>query len=273
MMQKEEYFQIYIKSIDTFCDLIENQDYTYRSKDGWLQDDIKQIFNALLLCHFEIPNFKKTSNFFIKIGIEWTIEFFYGEWREKYREFENEKYWRYYLYWETCFRYGLLFSLLAQDKEPLLRIAEWIENDLYYDKDSYSAQEMAFQLIIAYYIRGKSPNDYSEQVDLINKSHKRFPKMCLTVFDAVINQDTSNFEKSISKLVNWHIKNLIQKYPDKPHRGVLNPVEFRYHPENMISLEASWLWNIALISGMKMPELPEEVMDRIVTPQSIGLVK
>jgi hypothetical protein len=279
MCLNDTYIQYFINHINGICDTRDSRDYTITSKHCCLQTDIRDIFLGLLYCHFEVPYPNRDVLFFIEKGIEWTIEFFYGDWREGYQEFDYEKpmpqeYWRYNMRWNPCFRHGLLFALLAQDKKPLLRIAEWIENDLYYDKDSYSAQEIAFQLIIAYYIRGKLPNDYSEQVDLINKSHKRFPKICLAVFDAIIGQDTSNFGKSISKLVNWHIKNLIQKYPDKPHRGVLNPVELRYRPENIISLEASWLWNIAIISGMEMPtNLSEEVMDRIVTPQSVGLVK
>jgi hypothetical protein len=280
MMQNEEYFRNYVEMIDSFCDSLENikeRDYIQRDQAGWLRDDIKQTFEALLICHFEIPYFEKTSKFFVEIGIDRTIEYFYGDWREGYREFDYEKpmpreHWRYNLNWCSSFRYGLLFALLSQDKEPLQRIVEWIENDLYYDKDSYSAQEMAFQLVIAYHIRGKSPKDYSEQVDLINKSHKQLPKMCLAIFDTMIKQDISGFEKMVCKLVKWHIKNLIRKYPDRPKLKV-NPVEFRYHPENIVSLEASWLWNVARLSGMKIPtNLPEEIMDRIITPQSVGFI-
>jgi hypothetical protein len=278
MCLNNTYIQYFINHINGICDTRDSRDYTMTSKAGWLETDIRDIFLGLLYYHFEVPYPNHDVLFFIEKGIEWTIEYFYGDWREGYREFSYEKpmpreYWRYHLRWNPCFRHGLLFALLAQDKEPLLRIAEWIENDLYYDKNSYSAQEIAFQLIIAYYIRGKSPNDYSEQVDLINKSHKRFPKMCLAIFDTIVTQDTLEFERLMSKFIQWYIQSLIKKYPDKPHL-IANPVEFRYHPQNIISQEASWLWNIALISGMKMPtNLSDEIMDRIVTPQSVGLVQ
>jgi hypothetical protein len=278
MYLNDTYIQYSIDHINRCCDTRDHRDYTVTSRDAWFVTDLQDIFLGLLYYHFEVPYPDRDVLFFIEKGTEIAVEYFYGDWREGYRRFYYEKpmpreYWRYNLNWNPCFRYGLLFTLLSHDKKPLQCIAEWIENDLYYDKDSYSSQEMAFQLIIAYYIRGKSSNDYSEQVDLINKSHRRFPKMCLAIFDTITKQDISNFEKLICKLVNWHIKNLIQKYPDKPKLKV-NPVEYRYHPENIISLEASWLWNIALISGMEMPtNLSEEVMDRIVTPQSVGLIK
>jgi hypothetical protein len=41
----------------------------------------------------------------------------------------------------------------------------------------------------------------------------------------------------------------------------------------VISIYASLLWNYARLCKIKLPILPEEIMDRIITPQSVGLVK
>jgi hypothetical protein len=233
---------------------------------------------ALWDYHFEIscPPPPVPVSFFIDNGINCALQYFYGKWRNGFRNFPyeapcTEKESRLVTQWNHEFYRGSLFSLLKNDNESLLRISQWIDRDIiqigaiHPFNDSSHAPIFYFSplfYVFAQYFCNVPREKYATEIDSIVNGVRSATKTLLKIWESIYNKDTKSFETQILAMVNKHIqKSAKTKQP------------FTFLSYNIISHEATWMWNIALRSGMEMPELPEKIMDRIVTPQSLGLEK
>jgi hypothetical protein len=256
---------------------IERLDMT-RNKSSALQHILNDCYLTLLYYHFEISNPEpiKPVSYFIDHGIDCTLQYFYGNWRNEYKQFPyeepyTEKESRLRTTWNREFYQGSLFSLFKNDKESLLKIAQWIDRDIIaigaihpFDYSSHTSITYFSPLfyVFAQYFCGVPREKYAQEIDCITKGTRSVTKALLKVWESIYEKDSKTFEKQIVQMLDKHIKQASKMKPP-----------FDFSPLNIVSQEITLMWNIALRSGMKMPEFPEEIMDRIVTPQSIGLEK
>jgi hypothetical protein len=243
-----------------------------------LQHILGDCYLTLLYYHFETSNPEpiKPISYFIDHGIDCTLQYFYGSWRNGYKKLPYEEPCtaqesRLRTTWNHEFYQGSLFSLLKNDKESLLKIAQWIDRDIIeigsihpFDNSSHASITYFSPLfyIFAQYFCGIPREKYVQEIDCITKGTHFVTKTLLKVWESIYERDPKTFEKQIMQMLDKHIKQASKMKPP-----------FDFSPLNIVSQEITLMWNIALRSGMKMPEFPEEVMDKIITPQSLGLEK
>jgi hypothetical protein len=231
---------------------------TPEDKRSHLGFALTSSYAALLYYHFDLPSPPIKEKTFISSTIDTAITFFYCG-----------KKTRLAIHWNRPFYLGTLFSLLKNDKESLKKIAEWVDRSEIGKPDNHpfdlstSATITYFSplfFIFAQYFCNVPREKYSKEIESIKNGYRSSTKTLLKIWENIYAQDTDNLRKQLVQLVNKHIKEVSKMKP---------PLNLT--PQRIVSQEATWMWNIALRSGMEMPELPEEIMDRIVTPQSIGL--
>ncbi|MDR2641512.1 MAG: hypothetical protein LBC74_01830 [Planctomycetaceae bacterium] len=222
---------------------------------------LTSFFLGSLYYHFELPSPPIKAKVFINNAIETAIAYFYCGKKTKST----------IIHWNQPFYFGTLFSLLKNDRESLKKIAEWVDHTVmnmpnHHPFDILTGGTINYFsplfFVFAQYFRDVPRKNYSKEIESIKNGYRSSTKTLLNIWENIYTQNTDNFEKQLVQLVNKHIHKI---------SGLKPPLNSE--PINIISLEATWMWNIALRSGMEMPVLPEEIMDRIVTPQSIGLEK
>ncbi len=239
------------------------------------------LSSGLVICssylqsyHFEsLPDtdLPATVEFFIDNGINFCLDYFYGDWRNGFQRFHYEtpctsEESRLITQWNHEFYRGTLLCLLKNDIESLRRISKWIDRDIIHigASNPFGGNSHAtlfyyspLFFVFAKYFCGINRTEYAPEIESIKNGKQSATKTLLKIWESICKQDTKDFDKLISQLVKKHIK--------------ANEKEIRHR--EIVSNEATWMWNMALRSGMTMPVLPEEIMDRIITPQSIGLEK
>jgi hypothetical protein len=202
------------------------------------------------------------------------IEYFFGDWRNGYADrapdgsiptdWDEDK-WsrekcRKEMHWAIGFHGSLLCTLIVNNIEATRKIAQWVDEDLCdtYWQENFSVEDILYLTVFGKIIRGEKWEYCNSIIEKISKSRRRRPKLLLEVLESIIKKDDVAFENSIQKYMKHFLKS--EARIDEGYEGV-------------ISVYASVLWNYASLEGIKLPLFPEEIMDRIVTPQSVGLVK
>jgi hypothetical protein len=258
-----------LKQYSNFCTYIfeDVEDHIKTASTEMLPEDKRSSLSsalnsscfALYFYHFEyvLPPIKPLT--FISSIVEVAKEFFYCEKKTKNK----------WISWNRQFYIGTLFSLLKNDRQSLQKISRWVDhaamamNNKHPFDISTSATINYFSPLffaLAQYFCEEPHEKYVKEINCIKEGTRSVIKTFLKIWESIDSQDSNAFKKQFVQLVNKHIQKSAKTKP---------PGTFM--PGNIISEEATWMWNIALRSGMEMPELPEEIMDRIVTPQSIGL--
>ena len=198
---------------------------------------------------------------YIKKGRDVAIEYFYGNWRESYQKFPASIYTRddcrKELRWDEEFQHGILCALWIGDEKNLAKLASWVDDDLV-DYGIYDCSEVDawFLVLLAKFLKGESLQTNSHIVEIIRKKNRRRPKLLLDVLESIENVPI-RFGEVLAKYVKYYVK------------SEFNPEETS--PLDCVSKMASVLWATAKRVDVVMPLLPEEIMDRIMTSESIGL--
>jgi hypothetical protein len=235
--------------------------------------DIGHCINVFYTKHLELDF---TCNDLTEIGRmcgQLAIDYFFGDWRDGYADTDAEgkiaSYWdgicwsrevcRQKMDWIDPFYESLICTFLVNDIDVVRRIAEWVDVDIW---DMYlldhTVEDAMFLTVLGKIIRGEQWKDCISIIEKITSSRRRRPKLLLPILESIFNSNDTDFSESIQKYVKHFIKNEVKI--DEGFTGV-------------ISIYASLLWNYARLCKIELPILPEEIMDRIITPQSVGLVK
>jgi hypothetical protein len=258
--QSLQNYRIHFQSIKSSIQAAATQK-TPEDKRSHLGFALTASYATLLYYHFEIDSPPIKPMVFVCKAVNIAKQYFYCP--------PKAKRWA---CWNRAFYFGTLFSLLNNNQKTLIEIAEWVDrttvnkfnNDHPFDFSTSATINYYSPLfyVFAQYFCGIPRNKYSKEINCIKNGNRTAVKTLLKIWESIDAQDFNVFEKLLVQLVNKHIKDVAKMKPP-----------FNLTPQRLVSREATWMWNIALRSGMKMPELPEEIMDRIVTPQSIGLEK
>ncbi|MDR3109862.1 MAG: hypothetical protein LBU65_09285 [Planctomycetaceae bacterium] len=228
------------------------------STEGMIEGDIMECVQAAYAVHLGIHlPFDDLKPYFHR-GVEVAYLYFCGDWRANDKPSQHSVWThrecRQNMNWIDSFSRGLLLSLLVDDNIHITNIAGWVGDDLEEDgTGTYTLNDVWYLIALGRFLRKESFSEYTAKIK--SKSRRR-QKFLIDVLESIDKRDVNAFETGLTTFIKYFIK---------------NEVDTTEWFESNISRDASVLWNAARHVGMVMPDFPEKVMDRIVTPQTIGL--
>jgi hypothetical protein len=216
----------------------------------------------------------------IIIGTEIAIEYFCGDWRDGYqpcpkivrhpfsgepveipeanRPCYSREDCRKHLTWDEEFIRGALYALWTDNRDALNKITSYLDDDLVdFGIFDCSESDAWFCILLGKFLQKQSLQKNIHIVKMIREKSRRRAKLLLDVLESIEN-NPKQFCDNISKYVKYFIKNEID-------------TEVRGSAALYLSPIASLLWEVARYCEIELPILSEDIMDRIITRNSIGL--
>jgi hypothetical protein len=189
-----------------------------------------------------------------RAGAARAIFYFYGAWRDGYKEFDDSKpktreQTRAKLGWIDHYREGLLMALYVDDETAIRRLIEWPDAELPVDDgiDDLTAADNLAQIALACRLRDEREAKVAQVVKKLRASNRKRPIAFWAAVVAMLEKATREFASSLKQLYDLYRK----KAPE-------NDRLMRPH------VDASILWHLARRSAIALPDLPERSLDRIV---------
>ncbi len=218
--------------------------------------EIFGLYEILLLNHFQFSHPFGGMGQYLELLTKLSAQYFSGEWIDATVIPDPQRF-RRKMSWLDLFRIGILASVVLNDREGLRVIASWVDNEFSRDELDYSQADIDYYVALGKYINHgimqKSIID-----SLMNQRRKR-PRFLIEILEAIDKKDGKQFVKVFTE---YH------KLFDKSECDKDSFLIFKN-----VNLNGSILWNIAKDRLDEMPIFPEGIMDRIITPQSLGLEK
>jgi hypothetical protein len=254
-----EDYMLFLKSrISDFGKGFYDQRYQNTCKNFAITD-IDFCTQVVCMKHAEIPMDIELDNieFFVRKGVEIAIETF---WTKS----PSGKYLRNTIGlvdhdWVYIYPSALFCALILSNDESLNRLTGWIVDESLLEEPVVDITEidMFFIVVLSKYICSQSLDEHPHLIESIRLSKRRRPKILLNVLESINHKDQYSFANSTEKYIKHFIK---------------NEVDLSDGNWGSLSLYASCLWEVARRAGIQLPILPEEIMDRIVTRESVGLI-
>ncbi len=229
---------------------------------GCRRVDIFTYTNLALLHHFQVDNVPgKNGVHFAERAIALSMDYFWGDWRNRYLyqgkkvEIWDAKTCRERLEWFDVYRESIFCASALGDDKALDRLFTWADIDLSHDEGSwyYSQAENDFYILVALTMRGIKPKEQKKLRVQINSARTNRPKLWLEGFDAILENNVSDFLEALEAIFKNHLQK--EYRPNNPPRCVM--------------FEGTLLWRLAQRENMKLPELSEHIGDRIVRKESL----
>lgn len=218
---------------------------------------------------------------YLKKGAWIAFEYFWGNWRDGYQPCPKIVYdpWhgesfeipeanrpcysreacRNRLTWDNEFIEGLLCAFWTNDLTNITKLSQWVDSDLI--EDSYFESHIMdawILIILGKFIHKKTLSGSEFILDKIRNSKRRRAKLLLDIIQAIDQKNHEDFSKTIISYIKFFIKNETDATISL-HLGTISEI-------------ASLLWETARYFEIELPILSEEIMDRIITRESIGLI-
>lgn len=218
--------------------------------------------NGLIMHHFGLDPQWGKPECIAKAGVEGAIDFFFGTWRKGYvahpesspDEVWNEADCRQKIAWYQPFREALLLSLLLDDSNSALKLAQYPGSDAKQELMDASSEEHDFYLVISLFLREAGRAEIANLTKSITGGRKRRPKLWLKVFNAIEASEHETFASTLQSCLKAFSKG-------DQDLSVLSQT---------LSLDASILWNLGRINGLTL-DLDTPLLDLILTPKSCGI--
>jgi hypothetical protein len=227
--------------------------------------------------HYEAIELSKDSVIqSLRIAIQAILCFLYGEWRTRYS-------WHHFIYtspdgppyltvdetrqkigWVYTFREGLLAALLLNDRDSAQKMLDWVQIDACRDK-SRSAQvdpsHVEYFMLLGYFFQTGHLDNVESLKEAVRKGRCKRTQMLLDCLERIVTKDVKKFVALFEKYLKYAFKsNLLFSHPDSPRS-----------PAALTDIDSCIIWAVALRSGLTLPELPDELMDYVIRPQTLGL--
>jgi hypothetical protein len=217
--------------------------------------DLAYIAHIFCARHCELPlNISdKQVHQMIRKGIQIIIRYYYDNW------YEREQYTRQMMEWTGIHPTGILCALLNGEKESIKKIAAYLDEDMLESGDYiFNIDEMdgRFLILLSVLLAEKPYDAYWHLAEQIRQGKKKKAKLLLNVLDAIVAKDNDQFTKTFQEYIKYFIKREMDLSGG--------------HGES-VSILGAILWETARIKGISLPNLPEEIMDRVVTRETIGI--
>jgi hypothetical protein len=219
--------------------------------------DLVHIEYILCTRHCELPlNISDEQvHQMVRKGIQITLRYYYDNWYE--REWSTRQTMR----WTEIHPIGILCALLNGDKESIKKIAEYLDEDMiesgeYLFTVCENEMEGRFLVLLSVLLAEKSYDAYLHLAEQIHQGKKKKAKLLLEVLDSIVTKDNNRFTKTFQEYIKYFIK---------------REVDLSGGADESVSILGSILWETARIQGISLPNLPEEIMDRVVIRETIGI--
>ncbi|MEQ8637590.1 hypothetical protein [Gimesia maris] len=257
-----------IKAIDTdlvhegvYADRPEDQIPGVRYSDAGRRADLFANLSILQLYHLQYEHSYKTVNETLLFMSNLIVDYLLGDWRQNASclsgwegmtrdECRNE------LGWIDQLREGLVAIVLSQDNENLRKACEYPDEDLFFDEGSWdrTKDDNTCFIVLARYIRDKSLDSSQELVARLEKCRRKRPKLFIAVLKAISEHDKARIRATIMDYMKQYVK-----------------VELDKDVSIIVSIDGSILWNLAVMQCGELEPLDQELMDLIITQESLGL--
>ncbi len=235
----------------------------YMEQRACRSGDVRDYESIAILHHLEVEDIPALNG--ITSARRCTavaLDYFFGSWRNGYefrgREVEilNATECRRRLEWVDVFRKGVLCASCIHDEYGFEELLKWPDVDLPYDEGawSYTREENYFYIFLALAIREVKFDQQTLLRQKIESGRSLRARLWLTGLDAILSKDTNKLVVAIENLLAYNLKREFR--PD--------------HPFLALMVEGTILYNLGMRSGLQMPELPQNIMDRIVTKESLA---
>jgi len=156
--------------------------------------------------------------------------------------------------WFEDIRRGILFALILQDEASLQKLLEFIDIDLAYDEGTFDLprQDNYFYMLLSFWVRDVEPE---KQAMLKKRIKAGRAKHMIKGLEAIEKGDREALKTAMLAVAKHHWE---KEFSPR-------------HPVLAVMIEGSILWNIARRAGVELMDLPENVMDRIVRRETLGI--
>jgi hypothetical protein len=246
---------------------------------GWLSSDLRNCIDVACIKHVEYESPFCDIVPYLKKGVWITMEYFEGNWRDGYQPcpkivchpFSGEpfeipeanrpcysreecrKQWS----WDDEFIDGLLCAFWTNDFISAIKISQWVDSDLIDNYFECHIMDAWILIILGKFIHKKTLSGSEFIIDKIQNSKRRRAKLLLDIIKAIDQKNHENFSRTIMSYVKFFIKNEADTTLSLSY----------YH----ISRIASLLWETARYFEIELPILSEEIADRVITRETIGV--
>ena len=263
-LRQKSVFQILANCREIFPDLEDRNPEFFQ--DAVRTMDVAEY--ALLAClhHLELEDVPGSSGYFCaNRGAAISLDYFFGPWRETHFA-ENRKkekpsvvLCRQRLDWINTFVGGLFCASITQDANCMGQLWKWADDDLKFDEGSwdYSVEANYFYIFLGLLKQGRKPEVQLRLRQSIVEGKATGPKIWLEAIDSIADRDTKTFSFVITKLLDYHLKN--EFCDNNPMRAVL--------------VNGTIFWELARMSGMKLPQLSVEIGNRIITKETVSAAR
>jgi hypothetical protein len=227
--------------------------------------------------HYETIELPKDSIIqSLHITIQAILCFLYGKWRTCYS-------WHNFIYtspegppyltvdetrqkieWVLTFREGLLAALLLDDQDSVQKMLDWIQIDACRYKDRSSQRDpsdVESLMLLGHFFRTGHLDNVESLKEAVRKGRCKRTQMLLDCLERIVTKDVKKFVALFEKYLKYAFKsNLMFSHPDSVRS-----------PAALTDIDACIIWTVALRSGLTLPELPDELMDYVIRPQTLGL--
>jgi hypothetical protein len=157
---------------------------------------------------------------------------------------------------------ALLLSLLADDHEAQCQICNSISAQVASREKRFPESppiELAqYYLVLASHFRDRPFPKLAEHATSVQRGRPLRPRLLLQAWEAIGNQDQAAFEKALQQSLEFFAANPVQNI------GPNNLVE-------RLAIDESVLYLLAKNRDMRQPSLPLQLLDLIITHDSIGM--
>ena len=244
-----------------YGDKQEDQRPGIQYSDSGSQNDLFANLRILQLHHLQYEHSYKTSNETRLFISNLVVDYFLGDWRENARCFSGwegmtREECRKELEWQDPLREGLVAITVSQDQENLKKVCTYLDEDLFFDEGSWdrTKDDNTCFIVLAKYISDKSLDHCQELVERLEKSRRKRPKLFIAVLKAIAEHDKARIRATMSDYMKQYVK-----------------VELDKDVSIIVSIDGSILWNLAVMQSGELEPLDQDLMDLIITQESLGL--
>lgn len=222
------------------------------------EDDIHSIWGILCLHHLGYATLDSVD-VVVNRGFDVAVEYFCDDsWRtDPASKSELDKTGQDgQLTWAASFAEGLLFGLMSERSDDLIKVCDWVEANLRHEfPEDYEDELVSVYKSLAAGLRTRPMAGLDEIEQKVVKCRTLRPRVLFQAWDAARSGDQNGFEKHLAKMLKHSLSNMDQ----------------RASPRDWVALHASNVCAAGRSLGMKMPELPPELAAMLMTRESLGL--
>jgi hypothetical protein len=217
--------------------------------------DVDDYYFALILKHIEYEDLDRSGRDLATTGAWAAWAYFYGDWRAKAKKDRRTKEGE--LQWYDAYREGLLMTLLLGDSTRAADLLAWPTPSCPYDSEfaDHTRQEQASHVVLAAVVRGDVNDEVRKELTAHRSSKTRGRGgLMFTAAAHLLEEDIPGIVDCASALVKqW-----------KQKADARNPIM-------LVDLDASLLLLMASDKGSVGLDLRPDIMDWLMTPESIGM--